>query len=768
MTPQAFQATRASAEEGTAGVDETRTRPTISIVIPTRNEAGNIAELLAGLAHVLPGETKEIIFVDDSTDETPEVIEAARRNGHGDIVLIHRSVEERQDGLGGAVVRGMRSARAPWVCVMDADLQHPPEVIDRLFLAARDQGSDLAIASRYCADGATSGFGLVRTALSRASTTAAKLLFPRALHGVSDPMTGFFLVRLGALDLDRLDPRGFKILLEILIRTPGLPHTEVPFTFGTRHAGESKASLGEGLTYVGRLLELRWGDRPLRLAQFLLVGGSGLVVNALAFAVLAQLAGLHYLLAAVLATQVSTLWNFVLAERWVFSARRRARSASSRFALFWAMNNLALALRGPMLVVLVATLHVEPVLANLLTLLSLTILRFGLADTWIWSGGGAGGKARGPALHCYRIHDLVTVESPVALPELERFRVDRLLERPDIRVRLGTLSRAQSELVSALAFIAHHIRYDEGLGRFGFGVEISIGRCTEILASPLLAHSPHVLYTNVVEPVLRWAFVRKGYVLAHAACIAFGDEAYLITAQTDTGKTTTILRTLDKHPCSFLSDDLTLIRPDGRALMYPKPLTISRHTMHAVATPLLTRRERLALFFQSRLHSRSGRQFALLLAKSHLPVATINAIIQLLVPPPKYHIERLVPHAIVAREAKVAGFFVIERGGTGEARLYPEEAVETLIRNTDDAYGFPPYPYLEDFLHSGDGLDLRAAERAIISGALNGVSAIRMRSETMDWWERLPALTNGGAAHVSFELPETEVSFDGAIPIAAD
>ncbi len=742
-----------------------RTRPAISIVIPTRNEAGNIDRLLAELERVLPGEAKEIIFVDDSSDETPEVIEAARGRRDSGIVLIHRTGEERADGLGGAVVRGMRSARAPWVCVMDADLQHPPEIIDRLLSAARDQGLDLVIASRYCAAGAASSFGVLRAALSRASTTAAKLLFPRALHGVSDPMTGFFLVRVGALDLDQLDPRGFKILLEILIRRPGLRSAEVPFTFGTRHAGKSKASLGEGVTYLGRLLELRWGERPLRFAQFLLVGGSGLVVNVAAFAAFARLGGLHYLIAAVLATQVSTLWNFVLAERWVFSARREARSATSRLALFWAMNNVALALRGPMLVVLVSSLYLDAVLANLLTLLSLTILRFGLADTWIW--GRAGRKARGPALHCYRIHGLVTVESPVALPELERFRVDRLTERPSIRIRLGTLSRMQSELVSAMAFIARHIRYDEGLGRFGFGVEISIGRCTEILASPLLAYSPHVLYTNVVEPVLRWAFVKKGYVLAHAACIAFGDDAYLITARTDTGKTTTILRTLDRHPCRFLSDDLTLIRPDGNALMYPKPLTISRHTMHAVRTPLLSRRERLALFFQSRLHSRSGRQFALLLAKSHLPVATINAIIQLLVPPPKYHIERLVPHAQVAREAHVAGFFLIERGGTGEVRLHHEEAVETLIRNTDDAYGFPPYPYLEHFLHSGNGRNLRAEERAIISGALDGVTAIRLRSETMDWWERIPALTNGGAAHLAFERPEPE-TFDGAIPIAVD
>ncbi len=738
----------------------------MSVVVPTRNEAENIAKLLDELESVLPGELKEIIFVDDSTDETPEIIEAERRRRVDNrIVLIHREPGDRADGLGGAVLRGMRKARAPWVCVMDADLQHPPRVIEPLLAAAHEGQLDLVIASRYCGSGAATNFGLLRAILSRASGAAAELLFGRALNGVTDPMTGFFLVRLEALELDRLEPRGFKILLEILVRTPGLRFAEVPFRFGTRHAGESKASLGEGLTYLRRLVELRWGETPLRFAQFLLVGGSGLAVNAAAFAAFARLAYLHYLLAAALATQVSTLWNFVLAERWVFAGRHPSRSPASRLGLFLAMNNLALALRGPMLVVLVAELHVDAVLSNVLTLLSLTILRFGLADTWIW-GAVPRKRGSGPALCCYRIHGLVTVESPVALPELERFRVERLTERPNIRIRLGTLSRAQSELVSALAFIARHIRYDEGLGRFGFGVEISIGRCTEILASPLLAHSPHVLYTNIVEPVLRWTFVRKGYVLAHAACIAFDDGAYLITARTDTGKTTTILRTLDRHPCTFLSDDLTLIRRDGTVLMYPKPLTISRHTMHAVQTPLLSRLERLALFFQSRLHSRSGRQFALLLARLHLPVATINAIVQLLVPPPKYEIERLVPHARVTREAQVAGFFLIERGGTGDTRLAHEDAVEALIRNTDDAYGFPPYPYIEHFLHSANGGNLRADERAIIAEALAGVTAVRLRSETMDWWERIPALTNGGAARLHFDQSRTEI-LDGAIPVAA-
>ena len=172
-----------------------------------------------------------------------------------------------------------------------------------------------------------------------------------------------------------------------------------------------------------------------------------------------------------------------------------------------------------------------------------------------------------------------------------------------------------------------------------------------------------MLYTNVVEPILRWSFAERGYALVHAACLADRGRAFLLTARTDTGKTTTSLKILDSTAYSFLSDDLTLVTPQGRVLTYPKPLTISRHTLRAVKTPLLSRRERWGLVFQSRLHSRSGRRFAFVLAKTHLPAATINTIVQLLVPPPKFHVERLVPDVDVAVDARLAGMVVIERGG---------------------------------------------------------------------------------------------------------
>jgi hypothetical protein len=265
-----------------------------------------------------------------------------------------------------------------------------------------------------------------------------------------------------------------------------------------------------------------------------------------------------------------------------------------------------------------------------------------------------------------------------------------------------------------------------------------------VSAAPVLRLSPHVLYTNVVEPILRWTFVRKGYALVHGACLAEDGRALLITARTDTGKTTTALKALESHPYAFLSDDLTLVSADGQVRAYPKPLTISRHTLKAVRRALLSRRESAALVVQSRIHSRSGRRLAMLIARAHLPAATVNLIVQAIVPPPKYRVERLVPGVATATEARLAGMVVIQRDGEGAEALGARDALATLMDNSEDAFGFPPYTAIEGFLmNDGDGQDLRAAERRIVASALGNVPATLLRSRTMDWWCRLPQTANG-------------------------
>ena len=213
----------------------------------------------------------------------------------------------------------------------------------------------------------------------------------------------------------------------------------------------------------------------------------------------------------------------------------------------------------------------------------------------------------------YDVHGLVTVASDVVLPELLAFsRLGGGPDRPTVRVRVRPwLGR------HALPAGDDTTIYDEGLAGLGFAVRIALGERIEVEASALLRRSPHVLYTNVVEPILRWTFVRKGWALIHGACVGVGDDAYLVTARTDIGKTTTLLTLLRRYPqMSFLSDDLCLVHSDGRVLAYPKPMTISRHTLHAVNRHALSLPERAALVVQSRVHSRSGRRLAHLLTQA--------------------------------------------------------------------------------------------------------------------------------------------------------
>ena len=307
--------------------------PVLSVIVPTKDEVENIRPLLARLANVAPEVAAEIIFVDDSSDGTAEEIERLGVDQARSVTVIHRPAGQRWGGLGGAVVDGLARSSGTWACVMDGDLQHPPELIEDLLEAAEDQPVDLVVASRYTAAGESGSFGVIRSALSKVTTTMARVSFARRLRGISDPMSGFFLVRRDAIDVNRLKPHGFKILLEILVRTPDLRRTEVPFTFGKRFAGSSKASVAEARRYLVHLGKLRL-EGAARFARFGTVGLTGLVVNMALLALFTSVGALPHLLSAFLATQGSTLWNFALTELWVFRGREHRHSGRRRLACF--------------------------------------------------------------------------------------------------------------------------------------------------------------------------------------------------------------------------------------------------------------------------------------------------------------------------------------------------------------------------------------------------------------------------------------------------
>lgn len=251
------------------------TGPDVCVVVPTFNEAGNVAQLLTRLGAALTpvceqsGWKFEVVFVDDSSDDTPRTIESEAAKSRFPIRLIHRATPD--GGLGGAVLEGLRSTAAPWTVVMDADLQHPPETVPAMLAVCARGECDLVVATRYASAGAGAAEGLgkrYRVLVSRWTTAMCKMLFSRRLAGTSDPMSGFFAVRGDVLEGMRLHPSGYKILLEIAVRCAPLRIAEVPYVFQSRFAGESKASFAEGLRFLKHLFRLRvsatGSRRPVR------------------------------------------------------------------------------------------------------------------------------------------------------------------------------------------------------------------------------------------------------------------------------------------------------------------------------------------------------------------------------------------------------------------------------------------------------------------------------------------------------------------------
>ncbi|MGW5670839.1 glycosyltransferase [Micromonospora sp. NPDC003776] len=768
----------------------------LSVVVPTRNEAENVPTLLSKLGPALAALRAEIIVVDDSDDDTVDVLTRHAVDAPVAVRLLHRPPNARAGGLSSAVVLGARHARGEWVLVMDADLQHPPESAARLAAVAMRHDVDVVIGTRYAGEGSSEGLGgTARTATSSWATRLAKSLFPRRLTTITDPMSGLFAFRRAAVDLDRMNPIGFKVLLELLVRHPGARVAEVAYEMAHRHAGRSKASVREGLTFlrhlgrlrsqrlVGQMREHPAGPRDrlrelVRMIAFGLVGLSGMVVNTAALWFFYEPAGLHHLLGAALATQLSTAWNFALVDLLIYR-RNRQGSWAARAGRFLLLNNVLLLLRLPALQALIWA-GVGILSANALTLVALFLVRFLISDRVIYSAARTARRdpvrmlvnLRAPETaatpsrkryqyleYRYDVAGVVTIGSQIMLPELEFFRAQWVADSEvDIAVRVSDVGGRGPRRRAAMTEYANEsvLRYEEHLGRLGANFRVRLGTPIDIQVGPLLARSPHVVYTNIIEALLRFVLVSRGHMLLHSACVNLDGVGVMLSALTDTGKTATVLRLLRDHGGHFLSDDMTLISPDGVATCFPKPLTISAHTLRAVQAQDLTPAEWRRLQFQSRLHSKGGRSLALTLSRFNVPIMGINAITQRLIPPPKYSVDRLVPCRI-GTSTRVEELFIIERGAPRLRDLGKDETLERMIQNTDDAYGFPPFRYLAPAITiDGQGYaQLRQREREILTGFLSHVRSRVLASDRFGWADEIPRLLRDERGDLS--VPEQVV-----------
>jgi dolichol-phosphate mannosyltransferase len=376
----------------------------LSVIVPTRNEAPNVQQLISRAAEACRQIDAELVFVDDSADNTRDVIAAAAAAEPMPIRVIRR--EAPAGGLSGAVVDGMRSSDAEFCMVMSGDLQHPPELIPALLAELEDNDADIVIASRYGAGcrgrgpsgsrggGPNRGSGgrptWSRRVISAGATRITLALFPLRLRGCSDPMTGFFGLRRSAIECSALRPSGFKILLEILARHQ-LRVSEVPFTPGPRTAGKSKAGVGQGLRFLRQLGELRAGTALL----FAAVGAVGAMLNLLIMAFLLS-SGTHFVAAAVVAAEVTIVSNFLMQETIVFgTVPHKANGLRTRFGQSFCFNNLEALARLPVLMLAVNVLNIDAVPAQAATLVAAFVVRYLYHSRIVYSAGP--GRTRGAA-----------------------------------------------------------------------------------------------------------------------------------------------------------------------------------------------------------------------------------------------------------------------------------------------------------------------------------------------------------------------------------
>jgi len=330
----------------------------VSIIIPTYNESENILKILHSIAEIIPKSipTQTIVVDDNSPDGTGKIVEDYLKNvkkmADNTIEVIHRKTK---DGLGSAILKGIQQAKGDTIVVMDCDFSHPPQIIPKLLESIKKYQYDIAVASRYIKGGNIQGWSLKRKLMSKFATLIAK----KGLGiNTKDPMSGFFAFKKNIINGLNIDAIGYKILLEILVKTKDVTIKEVPYTFQDRKLGSSKLGIKTIFDYYKSVWKLYRYGKPLeeqekrssvkflsKAARFYTVGASGFIVNYLVSLLFAGgISDMWYLHANVIGIVASITTNFVFNKAWTFGDKdfglKRTISQYGKFAMFSSLGAL--------------------------------------------------------------------------------------------------------------------------------------------------------------------------------------------------------------------------------------------------------------------------------------------------------------------------------------------------------------------------------------------------------------------------------------------
>ncbi|UZE94001.1 MAG: GtrA family protein [Candidatus Pacearchaeota archaeon] len=351
----------------------------LSIILPTKNEATNIRNLFNRISRIKKkiGDFEIILVDSDSKDNTIKVAKNFSRVYKLKVQVFNSGKKD----LSNSVLVGLKKAKGSIVCIMDSDLQHPPEMIPLMIKTLNRENADIIIASRFV-KGSKLRFGPWRIFVSKVYCLLAHLFIPKSLY-IKDPATGFFVFRKKILKKARLRPLGFKILLEILARAKYDKVIEVPFSFKERREGKSKFNFKQTFMAFRHLLRLaKSGREHYRFLKFCAVGASGIVVNEGLLWLLTEFAGLFYLISGAIAIESSILSNFILNDLWTFRKERKGKYLK-RLLRFNVARIFALGINFSVLLAL-TSLGVHYLISNLFGIVLATMFTYLSSLWWVW------------------------------------------------------------------------------------------------------------------------------------------------------------------------------------------------------------------------------------------------------------------------------------------------------------------------------------------------------------------------------------------------
>jgi len=372
---------RIQLENFTLGSSSPMTDTMISIIIPTYNERDNILPLVERLSKTLSGHDFEILLVDDSSKDGTIDTAAALAEKYPVKVL----VRSNERGLATAVLHGLQYAKGDIIGVMDADLQHPPEVNAALLKAIED-GADMAVASRYVKGGGCPNWGLTRRIISKGALSLAHIFLPTS-RNVKDPMSGFFMFKREKIEGAVFKPIGYKILLEMLVMGKFEKVVEVPFIFEDRSTGRSKMKARQQIDYLRHIFNLmRRKGELMRLLKFIGVGLSGVLVNEGILWSLTEFGGLRYYFSSIIAIEASIISNFILNDRFTFSDRhtKNSGSFSKRLFKFNVTCAAGAAIQYGLLILLTEFAGLNYLVSNLIGILVAFVWNYVMSLIWTW------------------------------------------------------------------------------------------------------------------------------------------------------------------------------------------------------------------------------------------------------------------------------------------------------------------------------------------------------------------------------------------------